>query len=351
MVAGKIRCVQAGPASAEGRGCPARTLWIESRAEHTVSDTVLFARGTNKVIQAEGLTKYYGDFAAIRDVSFDVGDGEILGFLGPNGAGKTTTMRILTGYMPPSRGRAVVAGFDVTQDSLEVRRRIGYLPEAVPLYPEMSVRGYLEFVARAREMDDGKSAVEWAMGLCRVEERAGQQIGQLSKGYRQRVGLAQALLHSPEVLVLDEPTLGLDPAQIIEVRELIKGLAGERTVILSTHILPEVSQICQRAVVIAEGRIVGSLPLGAEEGVEVRVSRGTRRLEAELRKVDGVEKVRGLGGNRYEVVSTAGVDVRSAIAKRVVERGHELLEMRPLGSRLEEAFLEITAKTGSEEGS
>ncbi len=303
------------------------------------------------MIQAEGLTKYYGDFAAIRDVTFDVGDGEILGFLGPNGAGKTTTMRILTGYMPPSQGRAVVAGYDVTQDSLEVRRRIGYLPEAVPLYPEMSVWGYLEFVARAREIDDRKSAVERAMELTRVEERAGQQIGQLSKGYKQRVGLAQALLHSPEVLVLDEPTLGLDPAQIIEVRELIKGLAGERTVILSTHILPEVSQICQRAAVIAEGRIVGDLPLRAEEGVELRVLRGTRRLEGELSKVEGVEKVRDLGGSRYEVVSSGGVDIRSAVANRVVEGGHELLELRPLGFRLEEAYLEMTSKIVPEEES
>ncbi|NDF38300.1 MAG: ATP-binding cassette domain-containing protein, partial [Proteobacteria bacterium] len=208
------------------------------------------------MIDVTHLTKQYGDRVALQDVSFHANRGEILGLLGPNGAGKSSTMRILTGYMPPTSGSARVAGFDVVTDSIEVRRRIGYLPENVPLYTEMTVRAYLDFVARAKQVTQREDTVEWAMDAARVDHMADAIIGRLSKGYRQRVGLAQAILADPEVLILDEPTAGLDPNQIIETRQLIKSLGRDRTVILSTHILPEVSMICDRVVIINRGQVV-----------------------------------------------------------------------------------------------
>jgi len=209
------------------------------------------------MIEVRNLTKRYGDLTAIRDISFTVGRGEILGFLGPNGAGKTTTMRILTGYMPASSGTVTVDGFDVFENSFEVRRRIGYLPESPPLYTDMTVESYLEFVARIKGVTraDLQAATDRALEICGLADVRHRLTGHLSKGYRQRVGLAQALIHNPPVLVLDEPTIGLDPRQIIEIRKLIRELAGDRTVILSTHILPEVSQICEKVVILASGRI------------------------------------------------------------------------------------------------
>ena len=209
------------------------------------------------MIEAQGLTKRYGARTAIQDISFSVEHGEILGFLGPNGAGKTTTMRILTGYMPPTEGSASIAGHDVFSDSLAARRNVGYLPESVPLYPEMTVGGYLEYMARLRRMPSRGAAVQRAMDLVHIADRERDRIGKLSKGYRQRVGLAQALLHDPPVLILDEPTVGLDPRQIIEVRELIRDLGGERTIILSTHILPEVSQLCGRVIIVTAPKPTG----------------------------------------------------------------------------------------------
>jgi ABC-2 type transport system ATP-binding protein len=209
------------------------------------------------MIEVRELTKRYGDRVVVRSISFTAERGQILGFLGPNGAGKTTTMRMLTGFLPPSSGSARVAGFDVFTDSAEVRRRIGYLPENPPLYPDMTVRSYLEFVARLKGLRRGpaRSACDRVMERTGLTDVAGRLLSHLSKGFRQRAGLAQALVHDPEVLVLDEPTVGLDPRQIIEIRSLIKQLAGERTVILSTHILPEVSQTCDKVVIINEGRI------------------------------------------------------------------------------------------------
>jgi ABC-2 type transport system ATP-binding protein len=209
------------------------------------------------MIEVRNLTKRYGDLTAIRDVSFDVARGEILGFLGPNGAGKTTTMRILTGFMPASSGTVRVDGFDVFENSFEVRRRIGYLPESPPLYTDMTVEGYLHFVARIKAVPraDIPAATDRVLATCGLSDVRHRLTGHLSKGYRQRVGLAQALIHDPPVLVLDEPTIGLDPRQIIEIRKLIRELAGNRTVILSTHILPEVSQICEKVVILASGRI------------------------------------------------------------------------------------------------
>jgi ABC-2 type transport system ATP-binding protein len=222
------------------------------------------------MIEVRNLTKRYGDVTAIRDVSFSVASGEILGFLGPNGAGKTTTMRILTGYMPASGGTATVDGFDVFEDSFEVRKRIGYLPENPPLYSDMTVEAYLHFVARIKGVPRNAiaAATERAEEVCGLTEVRQRLTGHLSKGFRQRVGLAQALIHDPPVLVLDEPTIGLDPRQIIEIRKLIRDLAGNRTVILSTHILPEVSQICEKVVILAAGRIA------LEERMENLVTQG-----------------------------------------------------------------------------
>ncbi len=210
------------------------------------------------MVEVDCLTKYYGGFAAIKDVTFSAEPGQVLGFLGPNGAGKTTTMRILTGYMPASSGTARVAGYDVFEESREVRRRTGYLPENPPLYREMTPRSYLDFVSRIKGVAkrDRPEAIERALNATRTDDVATQPIGTLSRGYKQRVAIAQALVHDPEVLILDEPTIGLDPKQIIEIRNLIRGLAEERTVILSTHILPEVTQLCDKVVIIAEGRIV-----------------------------------------------------------------------------------------------
>lgn len=209
------------------------------------------------MIEVRGLSKQYGSFTAVDDISFTVPAGQILGFLGPNGAGKTTTMRILTCYLPPTAGTALIAGFDVQEQSMEVRKRIGYLPETPPLYNDMTVREYVDFCAQLKAVPKRKrkSAVELSMERCGLEDREGQLIGTLSKGYRQRTGLAQALVHDPQVLILDEPTIGLDPAQIIEIRELIKQLAGDHTVILSTHILPEVSVTCQAVAIIHQGKI------------------------------------------------------------------------------------------------
>ena len=221
------------------------------------------------MIEVRNLTKRYGDLIAIRDISFTAANGQILGFLGPNGAGKTTTMRVITGFMPATSGTVKVAGYDIFDDSYEVRKRIGYLPENPPLYGDMTVTSYLRFVGRIRgiakaELSDSIDRVLHTCGLADVTERV---VGHLSKGFRQRVGLAQALIHNPSVLVLDEPTIGLDPRQIIDIRTLIKELAGERTVILSTHILPEVAQLCEKVVIINEGRI-------AVEGVLAELTQG-----------------------------------------------------------------------------
>ena len=217
------------------------------------------------MIEARGLSKWYGDIVAVDDVSFSVGSGEVVGFLGPNGAGKTTTMRMLTGFLPPTDGTALVAGHDIFEESLAARRAVGYLPETPPLYPEMSVTGYLEYVARIKDVPrrQRRAAVDRALERCGLAEVRRRVIGALSKGYRQRVGLAQAIVHDPAVLVLDEPTVGLDPLQIREIRSLIAQLAREEkhTVILSTHILPEVEAICRRVIMVAGGRKVVDAPL------------------------------------------------------------------------------------------
>ena len=311
------------------------------------------------MIEVQHLTKRYGPFTAVDDVSFTVERGEILGFLGPNGAGKTTTMRILTGYMPATEGKAVVAGFDVFEQPLEAKRRTGYLPETPPLYPEMTVKEYLTFVSRIKlkgvSSTERRGRVDESMRKARVADMANRHCGKLSKGYRQRVGLAQAILHNPEVLILDEPTAGLDPKQIIETRQLIRELAGTHTIILSTHILPEVSQTCERVVIINKGRVVAidtpnnlTARLRGSETLHVEVDAAGRDISAVLQTVPGVTSVsvasRGDGPVAYEVNSEQGRDVRRDLARTIVSQNYGLLELRPSRMSLEDIFLSLTTE-------
>ena len=309
------------------------------------------------MIEVKNLTRYYGQKPAIQNVTFNVEKGEVLGFLGPNAAGKTTTMRILTCYMPATNGTAKVAGFDVFDQSMEVRRRIGYLPENPPLYPEMTVESYLKFVGKIKGVDskDLKKRVETVMDLVNISNVHKTIIGKLSKGYRQRVGLAQALVHDPEVLILDEPTVGLDPKQIIDVRKLIKNLGGDHTIILSTHILPEVSQTCSRVVIINEGRVVAedtpenlTRRLQGNEKIYVEVEGPDEVIEKELRSLDIVSSVvrekKTDGKVSFIVESIPNRDIRKDIAKTIVQKGWGLFEMRPVGMSLEEVFLRLTTK-------
>jgi ABC-2 type transport system ATP-binding protein len=315
------------------------------------------------MIEVQHLTKRYGPVTAVDDISFRVEKGEILGFLGPNGAGKTTTMRVLTGYMPATDGRAIVAGYDVFENPIEAKKRTGYLPETPPLYPEQTVREYLTFVARIKlgglPKAERKNRVDTAMKKTRVDDMADKHCSKLSKGYRQRVGLAQALIHDPEVLILDEPTAGLDPKQIIETRELIKGLAGDHTIVLSTHILPEVAQTCQRVVIINKGKVVAvdtpenlthQLKGAATLYVEVE---GDGDVPGALRAVAGVgavaETVRHDRRTGYEIEAEPNRDIRRDVARAVVERGWGLLELRPTRMSLEEIFLQLTTEERAEE--
>jgi len=309
------------------------------------------------VIEVQHLTKQYGPFTAVHDVSFKAERGEILGFLGPNGAGKTTTMRVLTGYMPPTDGKALVAGYDVMEQPIEAKRRTGYLPEMPPLYPDMTVRDYLMFCARIKGVPrtDRATRVKTTMERTRIADVATRQCAKLSKGYRQRVGLAQALLHNPDVLILDEPTAGLDPKQIIETRRLIKELGGEHTVILSTHILPEVSQTCQRVVIINKGRVVAvdtpenlTSRLQGSGSIYVEVDSMGADAQTVLASVTGVTGVtvseKHGSATGYEVAMVADHDVRRELASTVVGRGWGLLELRPMRMSLEEIFLSLTTE-------
>jgi len=303
------------------------------------------------LIEIQGLTKYYGRVEALRDVSFSVARGEVVGFLGPNAAGKTTALRILAGYLPATSGRATVEGFDVFADSLEVRKRIGYMPETVPLYPEMTVRSYLGYCARLRGVSRGErdTRVADAVAKARLGEVRDTIIGHLSKGFRQRVGLAQALVHDPPVLVLDEPTIGLDPRQIIETRQLIKDLGRDHTIILSTHILPEVSMTCSRVVIINRGRIVAQ---DRAEGLAARVLSSTRILLRALRPasdaaailaaIPGVTGVRREDERTFVVESKLDADIREQVARDAVERDWGLVELRPVELSLEDVFLHLT---------
>lgn len=301
------------------------------------------------MIQVEGLTKDYGARRAIDNLTFNAEKGEIVGFLGPNGAGKTTTMRILCGYMPPTSGKAVIAGFDVVDESLEVRRRVGYLPETVPLYPDMAVFDYLKFMADLRHLQDAEDRADEALEKVHLEDRADSFIGNLSKGMRQRVGLAQALLHEPEVLILDEPTIGLDPAQILEVRNLIREIGRERTVMLSTHILSEAQQICNRVLIINKGRIVvEDTPmhlqsrLAGSQRVAVRILGDIDGLDNIISEVPGVTHVSVSGDGSLEFETVPGQDARPDVARAIVTSGYNLLELRPIGMSLEDIFLQLT---------
>ena len=308
------------------------------------------------MIKVEGVTKRYGTTTAVKNISFEVERGEIVGFLGPNGAGKTTTMRILTGFLPPTEGKASVAGFDVLEEPLEVKRRIGYLPENPPVYTEMEVDSYLEFVGRIKGIPNAELAdrVNAALDRVSIAHVRGRVIGKLSKGYRQRVGLAQALIHSPDVLILDEPTVGLDPKQIIEIRELIQSLGGEHTIMLSTHILSEVASTCHRIIIINEGEIEASdtpdnltARLQGSESTELELDAPADDVEARLAAVEGVKGVHRGGdihGRSRWTVDTAGDQaVKAALAKSVVDAGWGLYGMRSVGMSLEDIFLKLTA--------
>lgn len=301
------------------------------------------------MIRVEGLTKDYGERRALSDLSFEAGQGEIVGFLGPNGAGKTTTMRILTGYMPPTDGTAVVAGYDIVTESLEVRKRVGYLPETVPLYTDMRAFEYLKFMADLRQIPNATDRAYETLEMVGLDSRANSFIGSLSKGMRQRVGLAQALIHQPEVLILDEPTIGLDPGQVVEIRNVIRDIGKQRTVLLSTHILSEAQQICDRVLIINKGKIVAEdtpenlqARLVGSERVALRVRGDSDGLSKLLAKVKGVQTVHNAPDGSFEFQFAPGQDVRPQVAKAVVDSGYELLEMRPVGMSLEEIFLELT---------
>lgn len=311
------------------------------------------------MIQVTGLSKKYASSTAVDNISFSVEKGDIVGFLGPNGAGKTTTMRVLTGFMPPTAGTVTVAGFDVFENPLEVKKRIGYLPETPPLYPEMSVVDYLTFVAHLKGIPKPEISerVQQAMKKCSVLDVRDKLIVKLSKGYRQRVGLAQAIVHNPDVLILDEPTSGLDPKQILETRELIKGLAGDHTVILSTHILPEVESICRQVIIINKGRLVKTdsvenLKNRAAFMIELntRGSADAVAVRQKLEQVASVSKVvdrESISGRlAFDVEGLSGSDVRPDVARAVVQAGWNLLEMKS-STTLEEVFIELT---GSDSG-
>ena len=313
--------------------------------------------GGGPLIEVDGLTKRYGDFLAIQDVSFSVGKGQVLGFLGPNGAGKTTTMRILTCFMPATAGSARICGHDIWEDSMQVRRNVGYMPESVPLYPNMRVNEYLDYRARMKGLDRSKRRVQIPklVEQCGVRDFSRVIIGKLSKGQRQRVGLTATLLGDPKVLILDEPTVGLDPNQIREIRTLVKGLGGERTVILSTHILPEVEMVCDHVVVIHEGRVAltGSLDeitrAAAGRSVHVEARGDGSRIREALEKVSGVKSVsvadRG-PTSAFDVELLAGKDVREEIGRAVSEAGGGLLELYSGKTTIEDVFVRITTREG-----
>jgi ABC-2 type transport system ATP-binding protein len=306
------------------------------------------------MIEVNELSKWYGNYPAVEDVSFEVKKGEIVGFLGPNGAGKTTTMRVITGFMPPTSGTAKVAGHDVVRESREARKYIGYLPETVPLYTDMTVQAYLGFMGTLRGMNPKriKTRTDDVIEICRLGDYRKSLIGKLSKGFRQRVGIAQATIHEPQVLVLDEPTIGIDPIQVVETRNLIKDVGREHTIILSTHILPEVSMVCGRVLIIHEGQII------AEDSPRNLADRlqGVERVQAEIRGPEeqvtkALNGIRGVvsvsvmaDGDRnvYTVEAKRGLDLRSTISRMVVSNGWALLTIQLVGMSLEEIFLQLT---------
>ncbi len=308
------------------------------------------------MVHVHNLTKRYGSLVAVENLSFRLDRGDVLGFLGPNGAGKTTTMRIITGYMPPTKGTVQIEGVDIFDNPLQAKKLIGYLPETPPLYLDMTVAEYLDFVADIKQVKrkEKKSRIFYVLEKCGLSDVRKRIIGHLSKGYRQRVGIAQALVNNPSVLILDEPTIGLDPLQIIEIRDLIKSLSGERTVILSTHILPEVTMICSKVVIINEGKMV------LEESLDY-LSEGLRNSRSLLLRVrqtgdgliDKIMSVKGVSGvkpgapGEYVITPSEGMEVREELVRMVVENGLGLLELRPLVSTLEEIFMKAISSEGN----
>ncbi len=305
------------------------------------------------MIEVQDLTKYYGPHLAIHRLSFSVAPGEIVGFLGPNGAGKTTTLKILAGYLAPTSGSARINGYDCLTESLAARRSLGYLPESVPLYPDLTVSQFLSFAARAKGVPANRQReeLERVVAACGLPEVKHTLIASLSKGFRQRVGLAQALLNRPPLLILDEPTIGLDPSQIVEIRQLIKELAGNHTVILSSHILPEVSQLCQRVIIVNHGHIIAS---DTPENLSRQLSRGVRlslgvdgpaeEVLAALRSVAGVKDASAQGPQRFLVVGGDNGELAPELARLVVSRGWGLLELKALEFTLEEVFLNLVTE-------
>jgi len=312
------------------------------------------------MINAKHLAKNFGTTMALKEITFEVVKGEVLGFLGPNGAGKTTTMRILTCYHPADTGTATIAGFDVFENPLEVRKLIGYLPENNPLYTDMGIVDYLQFIAQIRGIPSSKkrNQIKYVIELCGLQNELRKDIGQLSKGYKQRVGLAQALIHDPDILILDEPTIGLDPTQIIEIRELIKSIGKEKTIILSSHILPEVSATCDRIIIINQGEIVGS---GKPEEMAARAKGGEityitvrgplNEVHDKLKTVPTVKEVvlctdKGEGLNQFEIKSDIGVDLSEELFFLVTNNGWSLTELYKETANLEDIFLKLTTKEG-----
>lgn len=315
---------------------------------------------SQQTIEVEHLSKVYGSTVAIEDVDFSVNAGEIVGFLGPNGAGKTTTMRIISGYLPATAGTAKIAGYDVHRHSMQVRHNIGYLPETPPLYPNMSVKQYLQFVSKIKgiKAKDRRRQVDSAIMRCQLQEQKNTKIGKLSKGYRQRVGIAQAIVHEPKVIILDEPTVGLDPRQIIEVRNLIKSLAGEHTIILSTHILPEASMICDRVIIINRGRVVSTNTPGDlqalknNSGYEVEVTGDLKLVILSLQQLQGITQV-SLDNSfspdnpkhcLLKITCQSNNSLGKDIAAIIVTGGLDLHEMRRTRPSLEDVFLELTTE-------
>ena len=309
------------------------------------------------MIEVAELTKKYGELVAVQNLSFKVEPGKIWGLLGPNAAGKTTTMRILTGYLPATEGRAAVAGFDVFEQPNDAKRVIGYLPEIVPLYPDMTVTSYLSFVAEIKQVPapKRKEALARALKISGLEGVKSRLIKNISRGYKQRVGVAQALIHDPKVLILDEPTIGLDPAQIIEIRELIKSLRGEHTIMLSTHILAEVTQTCDGVVIINEGKLMASGSLAEltasfkqKDGVILKLRKAGPESAAELRKISGVERVTQKD-SEFTVEWSPAKDLRDALTRFVVERDLGLVEMRPFAMSIEDLYLKVVSGGGPEQ--
>ncbi|MEO8610304.1 MAG: ABC transporter ATP-binding protein [Chloroflexota bacterium] len=303
------------------------------------------------MIEVQNLTKRYGNHPAVDNISFEAQAGEIVGLLGPNGAGKTTTMRILTGFMPPSEGSAKIAGFDVMSDSIEVRKRVGYLPEHVPVYPDMTVKGYVKFWAELRGVKNARKQADRVLEQVQLYDRRNTLVRNLSKGMRQRLGLAQALVHDPQVVILDEPTIGIDPQQVIEVRESVRQLGEKHTVLFSTHILSEAEQVCDRVVIIHKGHIVAqgapaTLRKQLQPGGHLYVEVGgadeasARRL---LESIDGVELVQSKGSG-YTLRTREGLDIRADVSQHVIGAGYALLEFRPTAMTLEDIFLDVVSR-------